>query len=180
LKVSPALVLKPKKKSTLGCPLAIGRELNIPPFWVRAATSRVRLFSKAPSLKTWLKTLCQHDSKLPTTGTRPWILLTRRWLHRRISDHGPASQPVHRWIRDIEWARSDEKASTLSMTSYVRNGFVRGRQYLQFSPYDLVHQVGLLSLMGLRTGSFLTAQRMAQMRLIRLGRKREKWGVNVN
>jgi hypothetical protein len=155
-----------RPNSTLGCPLAIGRELNIPPFWVRAATSRVRLFCKAPSSKTWLKTLCQHDSKLPITGTRPWILLTRRWIHRRISDHGPASQPVHRWIRDIEWARSDEKASTLSMSSYVRNGFVRGRQYLQFSPYDLVHQVGLLSLMRLRTGSFLTAQRMAQMRLI--------------
>jgi hypothetical protein len=146
-----------RPNSALGCPLAIGREPNIPPFWVR----------EAPSSKTWLKTLCQHDNKLPTTGTRPWILLTRRWLHRRISDHGPASQPVHRWIRDIEWARSDEKASTLSMTSYVRNGFVRGRQYyLQFSPYDLVHQVGLLSLMRLRTGSFLTAQIMAQMRLI--------------
>lgn len=155
-----------RPNSTLGCPLAIGREFNIPPFWVRAATSRVRLYTKASSLKTWLNILCQQDSKLPTSGTRPWIMLTRRWLRRRILDHGPPSHPLHRWIRQIEWSRSDEKASTLSMTRYVKNGYVRGRQYLAYSPYDLLHCSGLVALTRLRTGSFLTIERLAQMRLI--------------
>ena len=152
--------------SSLGCPLAIGRELNFAPFWVRAATSRVRLYNKAPTLKTWLCLLCQHDSKLPTSGTRPWILLTRRWLNRKILDHGPASQPVHRWLHQLEWSRSDEKASTLSMSRYVRNGYIRGRQYLQYSPYDLLHCAGMTHMLRLRTGSFLTVQRLAQMRLV--------------
>lgn len=155
-----------RPNTRLGCPLAIGRELNIPPFWVRASTSRVRLFTKASSLKTWLNVLCRQDSKLPTKGTRPWLLITRRWLKRKIIDHGPAAQPIHRWLRQLEWQRAEEKASTLSMALYARNGFIRGRQYLQYSPYDLLHPTGFQQLLRLRTGSFLTAERMAQMRLI--------------
>jgi hypothetical protein len=152
--------------SSLGCPLAIGRELNIPPFWVRAATSRVRIYEKASILKTWLHILCQQDSHLPQAGSRPWIMLTRRWLNRKLADHGRPTQPIHRWIRNLEWSRSDEKAATISMVQYVRNGYIRGRQYLLFSPYDLTNRAGMISLLRLRTGSFLTIQRMAQMRLI--------------
>ena len=67
-------------------------------------------------------------------GASSW----RRWINFFGNYHGPASQPVHHWIRELEWARSDGKASTLAMISYVRNGFVRGRHYLLFSPYDLI------------------------------------------
>ena len=153
-----------RPNSSLGCPLAIGRELNIPPFSVRAATARVRLFTKAPTLKTWLHVLCDRGCKLPSKGTRPWILLTERWLRRRIRLYGPSTAPVYRWVRAVEWTHLTEHSqTTISLSRYNSCGFVRGRHYLEHGNYNLRNLRGQMYLFRLRTGSFLTVPRLAQM-----------------
>ena len=153
--------------STLGCPIAIGRELNIPPFWVRAATARVRLFQKAPRLKTWLRILDERRCRLPQRGTRPWITLSDRWLRGRLNTYeGPPQLPLHEWVRREEWTRAIERSSTVSSIQYERNAFFNGRRYLEFGNYNLLSQSGLVSLFRMRTGSFLTAQRLAFMGFI--------------
>jgi hypothetical protein len=150
--------------SSLGCPLAIGRELNIPPFWVRSASSRVRLYQKAPGLKTWLRVLVEKGCKMPTRGTRPWVTLTERWIRGRINSYeGPPQFPIHTWVKNKEWDRAIERSSTLASNQYERNGFINGRQYLRYGNYNLISQSGLIHLFRMRTGSFLTTQRLAFM-----------------
>jgi hypothetical protein len=153
--------------SALGCPIAIGRELNIPPFSVRVASSRVRLFLKAPGLKTWMNVLVEKTRALPIRGTRPWVTRTESWIRGRIKTYeGPPQFPVDKWVMREEWARVIERTSTVSSIQYERNGFVNGRRYLEFGNYNLLSQSGLIYLFRMRTGSFLTAQRLAFMGFI--------------
>jgi hypothetical protein len=153
--------------SSLGCPIAIGRELDIPPLWVRAASSRVRLYLKASSLKTWLRVLVEQRCKLPQRGTRPWVTLTDRWLRGRLNIYeGPPQRPIHKWVMREEWTRTIERTSTVSSIQYERNNFVNGRGYLEDGNYNLLSTPGLLYLFRMRTGSFLTAQKLSFMGFI--------------
>ena len=152
--------------STNGCPMTIGREFNIPPLWVRAASARIRLYKKAPILKTWLHLLVAQRCRLPRQGTRPWTVTTVRWLSQTVNRHGPAQFPLHRWIRQILWNHAIAQSSTLSMNRYETHNLVESRRYLEYGEYDLQHQRGLYYLFRMRTGSFTTAERLAQMRLI--------------
>lgn len=156
--------LRPNSKN--GCPLAIGRELNIPPLWVRAASARIRLFLKAPSTKTWLHLLVAQGCKLPVSGTRPWTVCSRRWLDLTVRRNGPVERPVHRWIRQLLWNRAMAQSTTVSMGRYLAWNLFESRQYLDYGEYNLMNQRGLYYVFRMRTGSFTTVQRLSQMRLI--------------
>lgn len=155
-----------RPSSTNGCPLTIGRELSIPPLWVRAATARIRLFQKAPNLKTWLHLLVAQGCKLPRQGTRPWTVTTLRWLRQTAARHGPVEHPLHQWVRQLLWKRAIAQSSTVSMVRYEARNLVESRQYLEYGDFDLFHQRGLFYLFRMRTGSFTTAERLAQMRVL--------------
>jgi phage FluMu protein Com len=79
------------------------------------------------------------------------------------SYEGPPQFPIQTWAKNKEWARAIERSSTLASNQYERNGFINGRQYLRYGNYNLISQSGLIHLFRMRTGSFLTTQRLEFM-----------------
>ena len=153
--------------STLGCPLAMGRELDIPPFYVRVVTSRLRLYIKAPVLRTWLKILCEHKCRLPSRGKRPWTILTESCLRKKQQIPRDAEIPFLIWLKTWEWKRLIvTRRTSVSMDVYNERGYVNGRQYLAYTVFNLHQTSGQVSLFRMRTGSFLSALRLAQMGFI--------------
>ena len=88
-------------------------------------------------------------------------------MKRQVALYGQATDPVHRWIKTVGWKHlTEEVTTTESMRRYVASGFTRGRDYLDFTVYDLHNSVEQVQLFRMRTGSYLTAQRLAQMKII--------------
>lgn len=153
--------------SRLGCPLAMGRELGIPPFYVRVVSSRLRLFRKAPSLCTWLRILCERGCRLPTRGKRPWTTLTKRILKKKWESYREELGPFDRWLRNWEWKKYTTMGRLSRSLEYYNDcGFERGRSYLAYSVFNFHETAGQILLFKMRTGSFLSAQRLAQMGFI--------------
>lgn len=156
-----------RASSNLGCPLAMGIELGIPPVIVRVKTSRVRLYRKAPTLKTWLQLLCSHPCKLPTFGKRTWTMLTERFFKKRVIEYGRREEPFEMWLKDTEWKLlQNRRVISVALRRYRDSGFERGRQYMSYTTYNLHYTLGQFLLFRIRTGSFLTAQRLSQMGFI--------------
>lgn len=120
---------------------------------------------KAPSMNTWLKILVERGCKLPSKGSRPWVRRSSSWFNSRLNTvyRGAPEFPLHKWVFKKEWAREIAACTTLASGQYQRNGFENSRSYLKYGLYDLQCQKGQLHLFRMRTGSFLTACRLAQM-----------------
>ena len=153
-----------RASSTLGCPLAMGRELDIAPFYVRVVTSRLRLFIKASTLRTWLRILCESPCRLPSRGKRPWTYLSRSLLQKKESVPRDMEIPFGVWLKEYEWKKLIETGQvSRSLVIYNERGYENGRGYLRFTAYNLSQSAGQLLLFKMRTGSFLSALRLAQM-----------------
>ena len=152
-----------RASSRMGCPFAMGLDFNIPPFFIRASTSRVRLHQKAPLLRTWLHVLCREKCRLPVRGSRPWILLTDRWIHLKLRKYGSNGDlPLHQWLREQEWLNFVELSSTSdAVHKYIGNGFIQSRNYLVYGNFDLQSIKGFESIFKMRTGAFASGKRLA-------------------
>ena len=156
-----------RETSRQGCPWAMGIELDIPPFYVRAVTSRLRLYIKAPVLSTWLRVLVANPCKLPSRGKRPWTTLSRSLMVKKESI--PRDHNVHflEWLREWEWRQfTSTSGISRALAVYKERGYACGRKYLLDSIFNLDQATGQLCLFKMRTGCFPSAQRLAQMRLI--------------
>ncbi len=157
------------RSSNIGCISSMERELDIVPFHIRCATARLRLFEKAGYLCTYWRVLADEEARcppLPTRGRRPGTILTKRWLQARLRETTDRGEPRHGWIGSYLWAEKLRKCGTLASSYYIQNRFVANRVYLDVNRFDLVNEEGYLCLFRMRTGAFLTTQRLAQMRLL--------------
>jgi hypothetical protein len=158
-----------RPSSKMGCPLAMGRELDIPPFYVRVVTSRLRLYRKAPTLCTWLKILCENPCKLPSRGKRPWTNNTGSRMIKMEQIQRDQEIPFLDWLKDRVWKEYITRGSVnLSMVTYNDRGYASSRNYLIYTVYNLHQTNGQLLLFRMRTGGFTSVLRLAQMRYVSL------------
>jgi exonuclease III len=156
---------------------AIRAELGIISMEASAAQARCRLLTKAErrGLKIWLTDLVKFPLK---SRRRTWVSGGTAWL----AAYGPCLS----WDQQAALAQSDARDGRL-MSKYVRNHVEQraregntSRAWLSYSSYQYEESRGYLrwsnrnlelgkaytSLLQCRTGSFLTAEKLSQMRLI--------------
>jgi len=66
------------------CPLALGRELQIPSIEALAAGCRARIWAKGPAMRTWFSRIFMQT---PTHRKNSWTKSTQIWLKRLLGEN---------------------------------------------------------------------------------------------
>jgi hypothetical protein len=153
------------------CRSSLQRELSLPPLHVLASTRRLRLLQKLPELVTWGGVL--RTQRAPS-AKGSWLAGTQTWLksfltrHRSVFPESTASWADigPKALRQAAWLVSDTNDHTKALKTYGEADYGSSSRVLLTTTIWIRYPLGARALLRLRTGSFLTARRLAAMRAL--------------
>ena len=95
-------------KSKLVATDCLFREFNITPIDLIATSRRIRLYRKAPTLKSWLSDLVENPVK---SIKRSWVTGTTSWLNR-FGPKGWCELPYSIIVRKLEIERENRRLAS--------------------------------------------------------------------
>ncbi|KAK4527599.1 hypothetical protein GAYE_SCF41G5522 [Galdieria yellowstonensis] len=143
------------------------------------AGRRARLWAKGPSMRTWIRQLCQW---IPTFRKGTWVKNTKAWLLRRLGssavreiERSPrGSKALQRTVQQVihqKWLTTGKMTQTNTWQEYCQYALQSGSALLRDSSLDFPEYSKSLSwLMRIRVGGWSSCSRLA-----RIGILDEQW-----
>jgi len=158
---------------------ALYTEFGIPRVESSIAGRRARLWAKGPSMRTWIRQLCQW---IPTFRKGTLVKNTKAWLLRRLGssaereiERSPrGSKALQRAVQQVihhKWLTTGKMTQTNTWQQYCQYALQSGSALLRDSSLDFPEYSKSLSwLMRIRVGGWSSCSRLA-----RIGILDEQW-----